>query len=162
VFRPAGITSATIAPVADDALAYPIPATGPGWESDPASSLFYMTGSAGWHFTAHELLEIMAAFRRGDTIVPGTWPTPCSQTGLASTGSPRRRHATIYTKNGYWETTSAPVQSAYDGTEQATASFLPNDMELVVLVNSRIDPAGTQNISTLMDQLVASNMRALR
>ena len=49
-----------------DALAYPFPLTGNGWNS---GDLQGVCGAAGWHISVTDLLKVMGTFRRSDAIV---------------------------------------------------------------------------------------------
>ncbi len=151
VFAPAGVSGPTISLVTDDAIAETLPPTGGGWESDLPTGLEYMTGTVGWHFSAQELLAVMREFRRGGSIVSPESADRMLAAGIGMDALTRTPAGLIATKSGYWEVPSR-------GCEQAIASFLPNDMELVVLVNSRLTPTGGALMAT-MDALFASSLR---
>jgi hypothetical protein len=68
VFAPVGVTSA-LDHTGDNALAYPYPASVPGWSSGDLST---MSGCVAWHLSVEDLLNVMAAFRRRGTIVDPT------------------------------------------------------------------------------------------
>jgi CubicO group peptidase (beta-lactamase class C family) len=129
IFTPTGSTG-TLTHGANYALAYNSPATGHGWNSGDTSSV---SGAAGWHFSVANLLKIMGSFRRGNTIFTPAhaqqlldnmfgidWKLPRAGDG-----------AFTYSKNGLWH--NGPQ------TEQGVAIYLPEDMEIVVLVNSPIN-----------------------
>lgn len=129
IFTPTGSTG-TLTHGVGYALAYNSPATGPGWNSGDTSSI---SGAAGWHFSVANLLKIMGSFRRGNTIFTPAhaqqmldnmfgidWKLPRAGDGAFS-----------YSKNGLWHKGAQ--------TEQGVAMYLPEDMELVVFVNSPIN-----------------------
>ena len=113
---------------------------GNGWISGNSGDLAPYAGADGYHMSVNELLRVMAAFRRGGTIVSTAQaqamldagygvnqPIVDTQLGLA------------YHKIGTW----------YDNPggrwEQGVAFFLPLNMELVVLVNSAVDGQQDEN-----------------
>lgn len=126
VFDPVGVTAA-FTHGAQDALAYPFPATAAGWNSGDLST---MSGCAAWHLSVDDLLIIMAAFRRRGFIVdPAVAQTMLDQ----QFGIDVRKDTAlgrIYAKGGFW--------SFKDGefVEQSCVFFLPKGMELVILANS--------------------------
>ena len=83
VFAPSEVTGPDFTHDAADALAYNFPVTGNGWDSGDLTS---MAGGAGWHMSVDELLQVMATFRRGGTIVsPEPGPGHAGATASAST-----------------------------------------------------------------------------
>ncbi len=146
VFQPSGVAGATLDHPPGCALAYRGPGyREPGWNS---GSLQEICGAAGWHLSVNELLTVMGQFRRGNGILTqedaqamldnafgvdplvGNSALPAALTTLAGN---------VYCKPGDWHNTS-------NQDEQSLAFFLPQDMELVVFVNSRVDgQLGTSN-----------------
>lgn len=126
VFAPVGVSSSLDHPD-PNALAYPFPATEPGWNSGDLST---MSGAAGWHLSVDDLLRVMAAFRRRNLIVaPADAETMLErQFGLDfKRDTPLGR---IYGKGGFWSLDKGRF------VEQSNVFFLPKGMELVVLANS--------------------------
>lgn len=145
VFQPSGVGDATLVHPAAGALAYVGPNdSGNGWNS---GDLRESCGGDGWHLSVNQLLDVMGEFRRGGGILTPadaqlmlenmfgldpfvTWkcapPDKLTlQQGLSTLAG------TVYCKNGDW----------YDGNgrhEQSLVYFLPQDMELAVLVNSQL------------------------
>jgi len=66
VFSPAGVSGPGLDHPNPDALAYTFPVTGKGWNSGDLSTV---SGGAGWHISADELLNVMGTFRRKGTIM---------------------------------------------------------------------------------------------
>jgi CubicO group peptidase (beta-lactamase class C family) len=137
VFAPAGVTGPGFTHEAADALAYNfsvggVGVTGKGWCSGDLAST---TGAAGWHMSVNEVLRVMAAFRRGGTIVS----TAQAQAMLGAGYGLNRpvvvdtQLGPVYHKIGTW------ANSNTGQWEQGVAFFLPLNMELVVLVNSPVD-----------------------
>ena len=143
VFQPSGVGGATLDHPPGCALAYRGPPVdiGPGWNS---GNLRESCGCDGWHLSVNELLDVMGEFRRrngilmpadaqamldngfgvdplcGNSALPTALPTPAGN---------------VYCKPGDWR--DSPNPPARD--EQSLAFFLPQDMELVVFVNSMVD-----------------------
>ena len=67
--RARGRVGADSRPSPADALAYSFPVNGAGWNSGDLST---MTGGAGWHMSADELLNVMGTLRRKGTIMSTT------------------------------------------------------------------------------------------
>jgi hypothetical protein len=111
-----------------DALAYACPKPpNNGWNS---GDLSYCAGAAGWHFSPTDVLQFMGDFRRAGTILTRQQAQTMLDDGFGIDWIQNDGAGTFYEKDGYW----------YDGqrVEQATAFFLPNQSELVVLVNSTV------------------------
>jgi CubicO group peptidase (beta-lactamase class C family) len=126
IFAPAGVTS-TLEHTGDNALAYPYPATEPGWSSGDLST---MSGCVAWHLSVDDLLTVMAAFRRRGAIVD---PARAQTMLDRQFGLDVKRDTTlgrIYAKGGFWSFDHGRF------VEQSNAFFLPKGMELVVLANS--------------------------
>ena len=130
VFGPSGVTDPTLAHETDDGLAYNFPVSGHGWNS---GDLTTMAGSAGWHMTVDDVLNVMGTFRRAGTIMSPTqaWTMLDSRFGIDFAHSTPL--GTLYAKNGGWQDNAGHL-------EQSVLFYLPEDMELVVFVNS---PIGT-------------------
>lgn len=126
VLDPAGASAATTAPVSGDALALPLPVTaGGGWESDEPRTLWYKTGTAGWHFTPHELLELMATFRREGTILGEADAWRMLEDGIGVEPPMRAPGGIVATKDGYWETgrdASRPSRAPCPATRSSWSS----------------------------------------
>lgn len=132
VFGPSGVSDATLNHPDADALGYPFPAGGQGWNS---GDLTTMAGAAGWHVTVDDLLAIMGTFRRSNSIVQAARAQAMLDLTygidlVASTATPM---GYVYGKNGWWATNDGKV-------EQSFLCFIPQDMELVAFANS---PAGS-------------------
>jgi CubicO group peptidase (beta-lactamase class C family) len=139
VFRPSGVVGATLDHPPACALAYRGTGdTEPGWNS---GSLQESCGCDGWHLSVNQLLDVMGEFRRGGGIL-----TPAAAQAMLDNGfgvDPLYGNSAlpaalatpagnVYCKPGDWH------DPKYQD-EQSLAFFLPEDMELVVLVNSMVD-----------------------
>jgi len=110
-----------------------------------------MAGGAGWHLSVDDLLRIMRAFRRQGVIVSAADAQAMLDEGFgidAATASPK---GTLYYKKGYWQDASKMK------VEQSLAYFLPNDMELVLLVNSPVGASG-QAIESIVTEAYLSSL----
>jgi CubicO group peptidase (beta-lactamase class C family) len=137
IFSPAGVYNASFAPLpgVKSALAYPFPAgTTQGWNS---GDLATVAGGAGWRLSSKELLSVMSTVRRKNTVVNAQKAQYILDNYFGIDLAIDTPAGKIYNKNGAWGTG--------DGrTEQCVAYFLPNQMELVLFVNS---PIGKENFS---------------
>jgi CubicO group peptidase (beta-lactamase class C family) len=131
VFTPAGVANADFAPLVStpDALAYPFPfGSKKGWNS---GDLRTVSGGAGWRLSIKELLNVMNHVRRKATIVSAQKAQYMLDNAFGIDQISTTPTGKLYNKNGAWGTG--------DGrTEQCVAYFLPQGMELAVLVNSPI------------------------
>jgi CubicO group peptidase (beta-lactamase class C family) len=130
VFAPASVTGPGFTHEAADALAYNFPVEGIGWNS---GDLTAYAGADGYHMSVNELLRVMAAFRRGGTIVSTAQAQAMLDAGYG-VNLPivmDTQLGPVYHKIGTW--------SHSGHWEQGVAFFLPLNMELVVLVNSPVD-----------------------
>jgi CubicO group peptidase (beta-lactamase class C family) len=146
VFQPSGMVGATLDHPTACALAYQGPNdTEPGWDS---GSLQWSCGYAGWHLSVNQVLDVMGEFRRGGGILTpaaaqamldnGFGVDPFTD-GVALPAALTTPAGNVYCKPGNWN-------DPKDQDEQSLAFFLPQDMELVVFVNSMIDgQLGTSN-----------------
>ena len=146
VFQPSGVVGATLDHPAACALAYQGPNdTEPGWNS---GSLKWGCGYAGWHLSVNQVLDVMGEFRRGGGILTpataqamldnGFGVDPLIGNSALPTALPTLA-GNVYCKPGNWNDPT-------DQDEQSLAFFLPQDMELVVFVNSMVDgQLGTSN-----------------
>ncbi len=128
VFAPSEVTGPDFTHDAADALAYNFPVTGNGWDSGDLTS---MAGGAGWHMSVDELLQVMATFRRGGTIVSPAQAQVMLDDGFGIDFSVATPLGTYYAKLGGWNDNAGHQ-------EQGVAFYLPLNMELVVLVNSPV------------------------
>ena len=130
VFTPAGVTHATLDHPAGDALAYNFPVVGPGWNSGDLST---MSGAAGWHMSANDLLDVLGTFRRKGTIMTPEKAQEMLDNGFGvDTVGLKTPAGKLYAKNGLWHN---GIQA-----ERSWVYFLPENMEMVLLVNSTIGP----------------------
>jgi hypothetical protein len=139
VFRPSGVVGATLDHPSACALAYVGPGDSkPGWNS---GNLEASCGCDGWHLSVNQLLDVMSEFRRDGGIL-----TPAAAQAMLDNGfgvdpfingvplptALSTPAGNVYCKPGDWSNSNKQ-------DEQSLAFFLPEDMELVVLVNSMVD-----------------------
>jgi CubicO group peptidase (beta-lactamase class C family) len=140
VFQPSGVVGATLDHPPGCALAYrgPPDDIGPGWNS---GALQRSCGCDGWHLSVNELLDVMGEFRRGSGILTGDAPQQMLDNGFGvdpfTDGEALPTALTtpagnVYCKPGDW-------RDPNNRDEQSLAFFLPENMELVVFVNSMAD-----------------------
>lgn len=127
VFGPAGVFSATLDHGSDCALAYTFPVNGAGWDS---GSLGAHAGGTGWHMSVRHVLDVMGAYRRGNSILPAAKALAALNARFGIDMISDTPAGRFYNKNGAWGNS--------EGTEQALAYFLPENMELAVFANSPI------------------------
>ena len=128
VFSPSGITGPTLYHEPADALAYNFPASGNGWNS---GDLTTMAGGAGWHMSVDELLAVMSTFRRSGTIMSQADAQTLLDDGFGINWTVTTPLGTYYAKICTWSDGSGHM-------EQGVAFYLPQEMELVLLVNSPV------------------------
>jgi CubicO group peptidase (beta-lactamase class C family) len=152
VFGPAGVAGPDLTHDPADALAYAYPVSTSGWDSGDLTS---MAGGAGWHMSVDELLNVMTTFRRGGSIVSTAQAQAMLDQGFGIDWTVPTLLGTYYAKNGFWYNGSGQM-------EQGVAFFLPQNMELVVLVNSPVGegPRG-QFLYTLVSQAYTTSIEQL-
>ena len=134
VFTPSGVANADFEPepITKNALAYNYPHNNQdGWNSGNLSS---MSGGAGWRLSVTEVLKVMDHAKRKGTILPAADIQYGLDNKLGIDQIISTPAGNMYNKNGRWSSGSGL-------TEQSVAYFLPNNMELVVFVNSPIGKA---------------------
>jgi hypothetical protein len=140
VFQPSRVVGATLDHPTACALAYHLPNdAAPGWNS---GSLGWASCYAGWHLSVNQVLDTMGEFRRGGGILTPAAAQAMLDDGFGvdslvanvalPTGLPTLA-GNVYCKPGNWN--NDPQKQ----DEQALAFFLPQDMELVVFVNSTVN-----------------------
>ena len=140
VFQPSGVGDATLDHPPGCALAYRGPPIdiGPGWNSGPMQR---SCGCDGWHLTVNDLLNVMGEFRRGggilnsadaQTMLDNGFGVDPFIDGVALPTAKTTLAGNMYCKPGDW-------RDPNNRDEQSLAFFLPDDMELVVFVNSMVD-----------------------
>jgi CubicO group peptidase (beta-lactamase class C family) len=135
VFSPAGVSNVGFSPAAPNALAYKFPNTGAkGWNSGDLASV---AGGAAFRLSTKELLDVMGAIRRKNTIIPADKAQYILDNYFGIDQVIETPAGKIYNKNGAWGTGDGK-------TEQCVAYFMPDDVEIVVFVNSKI---GAQDFS---------------
>jgi hypothetical protein len=160
VFGPSGVVGATLDHPAACALAYRgAKDKDRGWDSE---SLEWACGYAGWHLSINQVLDVMGQFRRGGGIL-----TPAAAQAMLDNGfgvDPLTGNSAlpaalttpagnVYCKPGNWN-------NPKNQDEQAVAYFLPDDMELVVLVNSTVGGqlGSTNNLRWVLTQAYVDNL----
>lgn len=151
VFSPAGVTNATVSHPAGGALAYRFPNFGGGWNS---GNLMTVSGGAGWIISVNDLLKVMGTFRRKGTIMSTTKAQKLLDNGFGLDVIQATDAGTLYNKNGLWQDGSGILGRV----EQSLAYFLPEDMELVVLVNSPVG-APRQFFRTVVTNVYLANLK---
>jgi len=134
IFNPAGVANASFEalPAFKNALAYKFPNLNQaGWDSGDLAS---MAGGAAWRLSVDDLLKVMDHVRRRNTIIPAARAQQVLDGNLGIDQAIPTPAGTIYNKNGRW--------TSGGRTEQSVIYFMPNGMELVVLVNSPISVEG--------------------
>ena len=136
VFTPAGVNNVGFEPIpgGKNALAYNFPHNNEkGWNSGNLASV---AGGAGWRLSTKELLNVMNHVRRKNTIISAEKAQYMLDNYFGIDQAINTPAGKLYNKNGSWGNGI--------GTEQCVAYFLPQEMELVVFVNS---PIGTNKFS---------------
>lgn len=141
VFAPSGVTDATLVHEPDDALAYNFPVSGAGWNSGDLTTI---AGEAGWHMTVDDVLNVMGTFRRAGTIVSQEQAQTMLDSNFGIDFATFTLLGTLYAKNGGLQDNAGHV-------EQSVLFYLPDEMELVVLVNSPIGPSAKSLFSIVYD-----------
>lgn len=103
---------------------------GAGWNS---GYLGTVSGAAGWHLSVNEVLNVLGTFRRGNSIMPNAKAQTMITNMFGLDEHIKTPAGDLYNKNGRW-TKFSPAGP----TEQGVAYILPDNMELVIFVNSMV------------------------
>lgn len=152
VFTPSGVSGITSTGSAASALAYSTKGDGSGWDS---GELQTQLGGAGFRVSVNDMLNVMGAFRRKGTIVSPEKAQQALDAQLGIDVIDETPAGKSYLKNGWWG--GGGQDGAAWHVEQAVACFLPDDMEVVVLVNSNIGAQGA-SLTTTFRNAVANNI----
>lgn len=149
IFTPSGVANADFVPSVNikNAFAYRFPHNNQdGWNSGNLASV---SGGAGWRLSVVEVLKVMDHARRKGDILPAS----DVQYGLDNYFGIDQVISTpagnLYNKNGSWG-------DGVGNTEQSVAYFFPNNMELVVFINSPIGKAKSSLRGLVKDVFLAS------
>jgi hypothetical protein len=137
---------------AGDALAYDFPtsSTEVGFND---GDLTFLTGAGGWHMSANQFLNVMGTFRRSGSILSTRQAQTMLDNGLGIDWTyATSAGGSYYAKNGFW--------SINGQTEQAMAFYLPEDMELVVLVISPVGdvPSAPEFLYSVISEVYLANL----
>jgi CubicO group peptidase (beta-lactamase class C family) len=148
IFTPAGVSNVDFAPIpgGKNALAYKFHDMQKGWNSGNLASV---AGGAGWRLSTRELLNVMDAVRRKNTIISSQKAQYMLDNYFGIDQAIDTPAGKIYNKNGAWGTGDGK-------TEQCVAYFLPNGMEVTVFVNSPIGASGFSLRGLVKDAFVNS------
>jgi hypothetical protein len=151
VFAPAGVNGPSLLHQPADALAYPFSLGAAGWNSGDLSTL---AGADAWHMSAEELLAVMGTFRRTNAIVNHTPALNMLDYQFGIDSRVLTPLGFVYWKNGRWSNGNA--------AEQGVLFYLPEEMELVVLVNSPIGPNEPDvDLGSLVYNAYSNNIKAV-
>lgn len=149
VFTPSGVSGVSSKSSPASARAYSGKSDTAGWDSGDVSG---QLGGAGFRLSVNEVLNVMGTFRRKGTIVPSAKAKEALDAKLGIDQVIETPAGNLYNKNGRWQTGS----TASADTEQCVAYFLPQNMEVVVFVNSWIGPEQASLRGTVKDAYLAS------
>jgi len=147
IFDPVGVTS-TLLHTEPNALAYPAPATVPGYNSNDLST---QCGCVGWHLSVNDLLTIMAAFRRGNSFIDPARAQLMLDRQFGIDQILDTDLGRIYAKGGFWGNGLS--------VEQSNVYFLPKGMELAILANSPFCTPGTNFMGNVLD-VISKNIES--
>ena len=150
VFTPSRVYGVSPKPTSTGALAYSGKNDTKGWDSGDVTT---QLGGAGFRLSVNEVLDVMHTFRRKGTIVSAAKAKEAIEAGLGLDQILSTAAGTLYNKNGGWRNGGEPDTS---DLEQCIAYFLPENMELVVFVNSWIDSGNADLRKTINDAYTAS------
>ncbi|GEM_PF-935284 len=152
VFNPVSATP-TLHHDTQTALAYRRDGSTPGWQ---VKDMTYEPGGYGWRMTIGEILDVLRAFRTGQLVSFGTAAEILVESYGLNTpvGGAQTAAGPVYLKPGLWRDS----EDANDGrAEQGVLMLLPDNIELVVFVNSYVGP-GPASLQSLMFTLYDNNI----
>ncbi|ARN75136.1 serine hydrolase domain-containing protein [Oceanicoccus sagamiensis] len=153
VFNPVGAFP-TLSKNATTARAYTFNANGSGWNTGDFTN---RAGGMGWHMTITEILDVVRALRAGQILDNFSTAKLLNESwGLNSPvfGASTDAGRTFY-KAGLW--TDNLNFPSIARTEQCFVFMMPDDMELVVFVNSEIGSTG-QNLTSIVRTAYNNNI----
>jgi len=150
IFVPAGVQGAVKnSPQLKHALAYNFPVGNTdGWDSGDLSTVL---GGAGWRLSVSDLIKIMDLARRHTDIFRANEFQEALDDYLGIDQAINTPAGKIYNKNGRWRNGGR--------MEQSVIYFLPGDMEVAVLVNSKIGNGEGPSIRGRVKEAYLSSLR---
>ena len=151
IMSPAGVQNASFAnyPELKHALAYNFPSIDTdGWDSGNLSTI---SGGAGWRLSVTDLLKIMDLARRHTDIFRGNEFQEALDAYLGIDQIIETPAGKLYNKNGRWRNNGR--------TEQSVIYFLPDDIEVAVLVNSKINNGEGQSLRGRVKEAYLMSLR---
>jgi CubicO group peptidase (beta-lactamase class C family) len=152
VFSPVG-ASPRLSKTALTALAYRFDASSTGWNT---GSFWGSPGGVGWHMTINEILNVARGLRTGQIISGIDAQTLLNQSwGLNSAINGESTDAgRLYYKPGLWQDNN---NASVARTEQGVLLMAPDNVEIVVFVNSPVTSSG-MSLQNLVRTLYKSNI----
>lgn len=150
IFIPAGVEGDVVNhPQQKHALAYNFPVgSTQGWDSGDLSTIL---GAAGWRLSVSDLIKIMDLARRNNAIFRGNEFQEALEAHLGIDQIISTPAGKIYNKNGRWRNAGR--------TEQSVICFLPDDMEVAVLVNSPINNGNGPQLRTRVTEAYLESLK---
>lgn len=142
ILTPSGVSEAGFKPTpgVTGALAYSFPPGNTGWNS---GNLNTMAGGVGWRLSIAELLDVMSTWADTNSILPKTAAKTHLDAGLGLDVIADTPIGRMYSKNGLWQNNGR--------REQCIAYFLPQNLQLVVFVNSGVG-ADSEFLRSIIDK----------
>ncbi len=150
IFTPAGVNGDVVnKPQQKHALAYNFPVGNTdGWDSGNLSTIL---GGAGWRLSVSDLIKIMNLARRHNTIFRANEFQEALDAYLGIDQIINTPAGKIYNKNGGWGNNGR--------AEQSVIYFLPDDMEVAVLVNSKINNGSGTSLRGRVKEAYLSSLK---
>ena len=108
-----------------------------------------MAGGAGWRLSVDDLLKVMDHVRRRNTILQAGRTQQALDAKLGIDIIKSTPAGNLYSKNGSW--------SSGGRSEKSVIFFMPEGMELVLLVNSKVS-ASDWSIRGIVQDLYIDNL----
>jgi len=151
ILTPSGVSNVATTPSTGSAFAYTTRPDQAGWDS---GELQTQLGGAGFRVSVNDLLNIMGTFRRKGSIVSPQKAQEAldAELGVDTIDTPLGK---MYGKGGWWG--GGGMTGGLFHVEQSYIAFLPDDMELAILVNSNIGSSAASLYWTV-NNAVINNM----
>lgn len=150
IFTPAGVHGPLLQHSTGDALAYPFYLSGKGWNSGDLST---GAGADGWHMSAQEVVAVMDMFRRSGELVTPAQAQSMLDASFGIDYSNMTQLGRVYAKRGSWS-------NATGDTEQSVLFYLPDNLNVVVSVNSQLGIYDA-DLLTLVYQAYTANIKVV-
>ena len=114
-----------------------------------------LAGGAGWYLTLNDVMNVIGTLRRKQSVLPSHDMQDLLDRSVGIDQSFSIGVSNIYVKSGFWYSfVPTEVDDLRIEMEQAIVYILPDQMELSIFVNSRVEAPDTRYLTNLVTPMM--------